>query len=59
VLRKSWALAASARVPDAGHYAGGNFTTPDFIALAERESGRDLSGSFRVWLYREGKPQSW
>jgi aminopeptidase N len=40
-------------------HRGGNVTTADFIALAERKSGRDLSGFFRVWLYREGKPQSW
>jgi aminopeptidase N len=34
-------------------------TTEDFIALAERESRRDLDDFFRVWLYEEGKPESW
>jgi aminopeptidase N len=36
-----------------------NVTTADFIALAERESGRDLRRFFRVWLFEEGKPTSW
>ncbi|MET0761780.1 MAG: M1 family metallopeptidase [Thermoleophilaceae bacterium] len=36
-----------------------NVTTADFIALAERESGLDLSAFFRGWLYEEGKPQAW
>jgi aminopeptidase N len=39
----------------AGHRYG-NATTEDFIALAERVSGRDLGGFFRRWLYRPGKP---
>jgi aminopeptidase N len=34
-------------------------TTADFIGLAERESGQDLDDFFRVWLYEEGKPESW
>jgi aminopeptidase N len=37
----------------------GNVTTADFIALAERESGRDLDRFFEIWLYREGKPSRW
>ena len=37
----------------------GNVTTPQFIALAQRVSGRDLSGFFDVWLYQPGKPASW
>ena len=36
----------------------GNVTTPDFVALAERESGHDLGNFFDVWLYRPGKPTS-
>jgi aminopeptidase N len=40
-------------------HRGGNVTTPEFIALAERKSGRDLTGFFDAWLYREGKPRSW
>ena len=36
-----------------------NVTTADFIALAERESGRNLDDFFRVWLYEEGKPPAW
>jgi aminopeptidase N len=34
-------------------------TTDDFIALAERESRQDLDDFFQVWLYEEGKPESW
>jgi aminopeptidase N len=36
-----------------------NVTTADFIALAERESGRDLRRFFSVWLFKAGKPASW
>jgi aminopeptidase N len=34
----------------------GNVSTADFVALAERLSGRDLGGFFQEWLYREGRP---
>jgi aminopeptidase N len=37
----------------------GNVTTADFIALAERVSGQQLDRFFDVWLYEEGKPDSW
>jgi aminopeptidase N len=37
----------------------GNVTTADFIATAERISGRQLDEFFRVWLYEEGRPESW
>jgi len=37
----------------------GNVTTPQFIALAERESGRNLHHFFDVWLYQAAKPTSW
>jgi aminopeptidase N len=37
----------------------GNVTTPQFIQLAERDSGLDLQKFFTVWLYTEGKPTSW
>jgi aminopeptidase N len=37
----------------------GNVTTAEFIALAERHSGRDLTDFFRVWLYQPEKPTSW
>jgi len=37
----------------------GTVTTPQFIALAEQESGQDLSGFFDVWLYQPGKPSAW
>ena len=37
----------------------GNVTTPQFIALAERESGQSLTRFFDVWLYQPGKPLSW
>ena len=31
-------------------------TTADFIALAERVSGKELDGLFQEWLYTPGKP---
>jgi aminopeptidase N len=34
----------------------GNVTTADFIALSERESGRQLDALFQEWLYEEGRP---
>jgi aminopeptidase N len=34
----------------------GNVTTPQFIALAEKESGQDLTQFFNVWIYQEAKP---
>jgi len=37
----------------------GTVTTPQFIALAERDSGMDLGAFFQVWLYQPGKPLSW
>jgi len=37
----------------------GNVTTPQFIALAERESGMDLDHFSDVWLYQPAKPTSW
>ncbi|GAA2148048.1 M1 family metallopeptidase [Humibacillus xanthopallidus] len=37
----------------------GNVTTPQFIALAEKVSGRDLSHFFDVWLCQPEKPTSW
>jgi aminopeptidase N len=36
-----------------------NVTTADFIAHAERESGQQLDDFFQVWLYEEGRPESW
>jgi aminopeptidase N len=36
----------------------GNASTADFIALAQRRSGRDLSAFFRTWLYTPGRPAS-
>ena len=36
-----------------------NVTTPQFIALAQQLSGRDLTQFFDVWLYQPGKPLSW
>jgi len=37
----------------------GTVTTPQFIALAEAESGQDLDRFFQVWLYTPEKPTSW
>jgi aminopeptidase N len=39
----------------AGH-AYGNATIPEFLALAESESGQDLDAFFEAWLYEKGKP---
>jgi aminopeptidase N len=35
---------------------GGHGTTPEFIALAERVSGKSLGGLFHAWLFTTGKP---
>jgi aminopeptidase N len=40
-------------------HRNGNVSTAQFIALAERESRRDLDAFFHVWLYEEGKPLQW
>jgi hypothetical protein len=37
-------------------HAGGNVTTPEFIALAERMSGRELGAFFDAWLFTPAKP---
>ncbi|MGI5162894.1 M1 family metallopeptidase [Spirillospora sp. CA-253888] len=37
----------------------GTATTEEFIALAEKISGRQLDDFFRVWLYTPSKPTSW
>jgi aminopeptidase N len=34
-------------------------TTADFIALAESVSGQNLDQFFQVWLFEEGRPESW
>ncbi|WP_182899893.1 M1 family metallopeptidase [Microbispora sp. H10830] len=39
---------------DAHRY--GNVTTQDFIALAERVSGKDLKGLFDAWLFQPKRP---
>jgi aminopeptidase N len=36
-----------------------NVTTQDFIATAERVSGQQLDHFFDVWLFQEGRPESW
>ncbi|MEV0804853.1 M1 family metallopeptidase [Micromonospora sp. NPDC050200] len=48
-ILREWA--ASHRYSHAG--------TADFIALAERESGQNLSAFFDVWLFQKGKPTTW
>ncbi|WP_460366825.1 M1 family metallopeptidase, partial [Actinocorallia lasiicapitis] len=42
-------------------HRGGNATTAEFVALAERISGKRLQKLFTVWLTRKGKPKkgSW
>ena len=37
----------------------GNVTTADLIDLAEEKSGQSLDNFFQVWLYEEGRPESW
>jgi aminopeptidase N len=34
----------------------GTVTTPQFIALAEKKSGQDLTQFFKVWIYQDEKP---
>jgi aminopeptidase N len=34
----------------------GNGSTNDFVALAERVSGRNLRTFFQAWLFQAGKP---
>ncbi len=43
----------------AAEYRYSNATTPQFIALAERVSGRRLDGFFHTWLYARGRPSRW
>ena len=38
--------------------AGGNVTTAQFIALAERISGQDLGEFFDEWLFTPSRPAS-
>jgi aminopeptidase N len=40
----------------AARKAGGNGTTAQFVALAERISGQQLDGLFNAWLFTAGKP---
>jgi hypothetical protein len=35
---------------------GGNVSTPEFVAFAERVSGRELSPLFDAWLFTAGRP---
>jgi aminopeptidase N len=37
-------------------HRGGNVTTADFIALAERKTGLELDSFFDEWLYQAGRP---
>jgi aminopeptidase N len=37
----------------------GNVTTPQFTALAERDSGQSLQAFFDAWIYQDAKPTSW
>ncbi|MEV4347005.1 M1 family aminopeptidase [Actinoplanes sp. NPDC049596] len=45
-LLKTWATT----------HAGGNVTTAQFVALAERLSGRQVDDLFTAWLYTPSKP---
>ena len=60
------ALRAKVGVPNSSPLCGlvpanrdGNVTTADFIPRAKRGAGEQLDAFFRVWLFEEGKPQSW
>ena len=37
-------------------HAGGNVSTAQFIALAQRVSGQNLDGFFKTWLFTPSKP---
>src|SRR4051794_24403918 len=37
----------------------GSVTTPQFIALAEKWAGRDLTEFFDAWIFQEAKPTVW
>lgn len=37
----------------------GTVTTPQFIELAEHESGMDLDAFFQTWLYEPARPTEW
>ncbi|MEU2284102.1 M1 family metallopeptidase [Streptomyces sp. NPDC013178] len=45
-ILRAWAL----------EHRHGNATTAQFESLAERLSGKELSGVFQTWLYARGKP---
>ncbi|WP_245679242.1 M1 family metallopeptidase [Actinomadura hibisca] len=38
---------------------GRNATTADFVAHAEKTSGKQLDRLFDAWLYKKGKPKKW
>ncbi len=38
-------------------YAGGNVTTPRFVAMAESVSGQKLGSFFKTWLFTPSKPR--
>jgi aminopeptidase N len=40
-------------------HAHANGTTEQFIDLAQRISGQDLSAFFQAWLYTTTKPTTW
>jgi aminopeptidase N len=37
----------------------GNVTTRQFIALAEKWAGRDLTAFFDAWIFQDAKPTTW
>ncbi|MQY03941.1 hypothetical protein ACRB68_19870 [Actinomadura sp. RB68] len=43
----------------AAEHAYGNAGTADFVALAEKVSGKRLGTLFDQWLYQKGKPKKW
>jgi aminopeptidase N len=43
--------------PRPGNFAPRHATTPDFIAIAQRASGRDLGWFFQVYMYQAALPE--
>ncbi|GAA2604450.1 hypothetical protein GCM10010411_43280 [Actinomadura fulvescens] len=43
----------------AATYRDSNASTPQFIAVAEKTSGKQLDKLFKAWLYTKGKPKKW
>ena len=47
---------ATVTIPEKPAHRDGNASTADFVALASRAAGRDLTGFLSPWLYGSGTP---